>query len=980
MRSLRTPTLNRASIAGFSLALVLSIGTHVWAQGRQTGTLRGSVKDSTDVILSGVSVTVVSAALQGSRSTVTDLNGIYEIIGLPPGHYNTSFTLQDFTRVDNQVTVPLGTTVEVHVTMQVGAVAEEVNVAAVLPTPLTSTEISQNLEHSQVQRLPMGRSPFRIAELAPGLTANTPNRGQIAINGAFAYDNIYLIDGVDINDNLFAAANNLFIEDAVEESQVLTSGISAEYGRFSGGVVNVITKSGGNRFSGSFRANMYKPDWTSRTPFEIENDNERTGSIADNATYETTVGGSVVDDRLWFFYANRRQRESSDTTFPVSGISYVAAEENDRNLIKLTGTLTQGHTLAGSYMRNSTSADRPAFPFSIDPVTLVNPKTPNDLWVATYRGAVSSSLFVEGQVSRKKWGVRDRGGTSTNIVDSPFITFTQGLGHYNAPFFDSADPEDRNNRQITASATYFLPTGTGTHSIKGGFEHFQTTRTTANSQSSTGFVFLTAYLEDATGAPVLDANGRFIPTFGPNIGDSVLLSYFPVDVLPTIDLNTLSFYVNDSWVVNDKVSVNLGLRAEQVTSDATGGVVGVDTSAVVPRLAVAYDPLGDGQYTLQATYSHYTGKYSESQFAANTNVGNPDELVGLYIGPAGQGLDFEPGFDPANYVTVAGDFPVQNIFFDDDLKSPRTKEFTVSGGGALGTRGYGKLTYINRRASDFVEDFITVDGGSTTVGRDGVTFGTFSNVVYRNTDALERNFDGLELQGRYQVADNFLIDGTWTVQMKNEGNFEGERTNRAGISSAAFDYPEVTPENRYFPFGRLDNFQRHKIRLWGIYNLDLGTGGVVDIGAIWRYNSGRAYSLRANGVPPSRTQLVLLASAGYVDIPEPRTVYFSGGRGSETFDGYGLLDVAVNYSIPVWDSLSPWIKFELFNALNNDKQIFGDTTVTLDPDSPVDEFGIPTGFTRGPRFGEPTSVDHFPQYIANLDGLRTFRMSFGITF
>ena len=349
-----------------------------------------------------------------------------------------------------------------------------------------------------------------------------------------------------------------------------------------------------------------------------------------------------------------------------------------------------------------------------------------------------------------------------------------------------------------------------------------------------------------------------------------------MDVLPTIDLNTLSFYVNDSWAVNDKVSVNLGLRAEKVKSDATGGVVGVDTSAVAPRLAVAYDPLGDGQYTLQATYSHYTGKYNETQFSRNTNVGNPDELVGLYIGPAGQGLDFEPGFDPSNYVTVAGDFPVQNIFFDDDLKSPRTKEFTVSGGGALGTRGYSKLTYINRRASDFVEDFITVDGGSTTVGRDGVTFGTFSNVVCRNTDALERNYDGLELQGRYQVADNFLIDGTWTVQMKNEGNFEGERTNRAGISSAAFDYPEVTPENRYFPFGRLDNFQRHKIRLWGIYNLDLGTGGVVDIGAIWRYNSGRAYSLRANGVPPSRTQLVLLASAGYVDIPEPRTVYFSG--------------------------------------------------------------------------------------------------------
>jgi hypothetical protein len=232
---------------------------------------------------------------------------------------------------------------------------------------------------------------------------------------------------------------------------VLTSGISAEYGRFSGGVVNVITKSGGNRFSGSFRANLYKPDWTSRTPFEKENDNERTGTIADNATYETTVGGPLVSDRLWFFYANRRQRQSSDETFAESGISYVRGLENDRNLIKFTGSPTSGHTLEASYMRNSTSQDQPTFSFSLDPATLISRSLPNDLWVATYRGAASSSLFVEGQVSRRQFGFRDTGGTSTNIVDSPFITVTQGLGHFNAPYFDSSDPEDRNNRQVTGS-------------------------------------------------------------------------------------------------------------------------------------------------------------------------------------------------------------------------------------------------------------------------------------------------------------------------------------------------------------------------------------------------------------------------------------------------------------------------------------------------------------------------------------------------
>ena len=154
---------------------------------------------------------------------------------------------------------------------------------------------------------------------------------------------------------------------------------------------------------------------------------------------------------------------------------------------------------------------------------------------------------------------------------------------------------------------------------------------------------------------------------------------------------------------------------------------------------------------------------------------------------------------------------------------------------------------------------------------------------------------------------------------------------------------------------------------------------MVDIGSIWRYNSGRAYSLRAQmGTTP--TQQAMLAALGYVDGPAQRAVYFSQGRGSETFDGYGLIDISVNYSIPVWSSFNPWIRFELFNALNNNKQIFGNTSVAPDPNSPLDEFGIPTGFTEGSSFGQPTSVDHYPQYIANLDGLRTFRLAFGMRF
>ena len=243
---------------------------------------------------------------------------------------------------------------------------------------------------------------------------------------------------------------------------MLTSGISAEYGRFSGGVINAITKSGGNCFSGSFRSNLYKPDWTNRTPFEVDNGITRTGTLANNSTYETTLGGPIVQDRLWFYYANRIQREGDVATLNETGIGYDASAKNDRNLIKLTATAAPGHTFSGSYLRNSTDETGPTFPFTIDPAGLRNRQVPNDLIVATYRGATTSRLFTEFQVSRKQFGFRNSGGTDTNIVESHFITLTQSFGHYNAPYFDANDPQNRDNLQFTGSTTYFADTGSFT--------------------------------------------------------------------------------------------------------------------------------------------------------------------------------------------------------------------------------------------------------------------------------------------------------------------------------------------------------------------------------------------------------------------------------------------------------------------------------------------------------------------------------------
>lgn len=958
------------------LALALALSGEGLAQGRQTGTLRGTALDTTGLVLPGVSVTAASPAMQGTRTTWTGVTGHYEFLGLPPGVYTIAFEMSGFADAEETAIVSLGTTSEVRVSMQ-PVFEEAALVVAVVPPELASTETSANIVAEQVNALPIGRNIAAIAELAPGVTNNAPNDGQLTISGAFGYDNVFLIDGVDVNDNIFGTAHDLFIEDSIEETQVLTSGISAEYGRFSGGVINAITKSGGNTFSGGFRANLYKPDWTSRTPFERDNDQVRTGDLGDNTTYETTVGGPLVQDRLWFFYSNRAERVAEDQTFNVTGIGHERTTKNDRNQIKLTGSLRPGHTLQTNYMRNSTAQQRPSFGFSIDPATIINRTVPNDLWVATYRGAATNQLFTEFQVSQKRHGFRNNGGVLTDIRESPFLTLTQRFAHFNAPYFDASDPQDRDNRQVTGSATYYLDSErTGTHSVKAGFEHFRSTLGGGGSQSATGFVFDADYRVGDGGEPLLDADGRLIPVFDPFA--TLLEDWRPLRGA-TLNIDTLSFYVNDSWAFGRHFSFNLGVRSEKVRSEATGTPNGLDSTRVVPRLAAAVDPLGDGRYTIQATYGHYAGRHSEAQFNQNTSVARPDLLLGVYTGPPGEGRDFAPGFDPDNYMTVFGLFPNQNVFFDDALTSPLTKEFTLSGGTTLGSRGHTRVSYLHRRTSDVVEDFFTLDGGATTIIGEGQEFGRFENQIFRNTSALYRTYDAMLFEGQYRVANNFILDGSWTVQLNNDGNFEGESTNRPALSSPAFDYPEVTPASRYYPVGRLDEFQRHKLRVWGIYNLPMGTS-TLDIGGIWRYNSGRAYSIVATRQGLSDTQAGILETLGYAGNPDPRSLFFAAGRGSENFEGYGLFDLSLHYHIPVWKSLRPWFKAEIFNLFNNDKQIGWDTSVVPDPDSPRDELGLPTGYVEGPTFGQATSPDDYAQWLPGLDGLRTIRFAVGFRF
>ena len=183
------------------------------------------------------------------------------------------------------------------------------------------------------------------------------------------------------------------------------------------------------------------------------------------------------------------------------------------------------------------------------------------------------------------------------------------------------------------------------------------------------------------------------------------------------------------------------------------------------------------------------------------------------------------------------------------------------------------------------------------------------------------------------------------------------------------------------PLGRLADYQKHKFRMYGTYTQKMGRFGSVDLSPIWRVDSGQVFSYSAASIP--LTAIELARNPGYpannINANTSYTLFF-GDRGAGNFLGFGLLDLATTYSIPVWKSAKPWIKFELYNLLNNQKLIKWDTTVTADNTSARDANGLQTAYIKGANFGKGTIDNQYPQPIPGTNGGRLFRFALGIRF
>jgi hypothetical protein len=312
------------------------------------------------------------------------------------------------------------------------------------------------------------------------------------------------------------------------------------------------------------------------------------------------------------------------------------------------------------------------------------------------------------------------------------------------------------------------------------------------------------------------------------------------------------------------------------------------------------------------------------------------------------------------------------------LQSPLTREFTAGVGREVGTRAHVRATYAWRKASRFVEDFVDLSRGITNIA----LVGPLTNRVFDNVDGLDRGYQALILQSGYRVRDNLRLDGHYTAQLRNEGNFPGEAANQPGVPSIYGNYPEIFGPalNRLLPNGRFDNFQRHKLRVFAIYNQSLGRFGSVDVSPLWRVNSGGVYSLTASiAVPAVQRARNPGYPAGDFGAAARETVFF-GERGAYDLKGYGVMDLAASYNIAIWRTLRPWFKIEIYNLFNNTKQIGWDRTVTANAASALDANGIPTEYVQGPRFGQATAGNHFPQPWPGQNGARAVRLAFGARF
>ena len=989
----------------FLVAVLLLVAGSAFGQGT-TAAMNGTVTHE-GAPLPGVTITISSPALQGTRVGVSNVNGDFNFPALPPGDYTVKFEMEGMATVTKTSKVSLGQAPRVNALMQLSSVAEAITVTAAAPAVLETTEVQSNYSAEQIEDLPIGRTVQATTQLAPGVTGTAT---AIVVSGSYAYDTLYLINGAVTNENVRGQTDNLFIEDAIQETSILTGAVSAEYGRFTGGVVSAITKSGGNTFSGSFRDSFTNPSWDKTTDF-----GEAQQADTTDETYEATLGGRIVRDRLWFFGAGRQAENSFPGTFTDGGgradvglpplVRPTTIQTDERYELKLTGQITPKHSLVGSYLKYDIDQTPTCqgFPcWELSAMDINGRQIPREMKTAQYNGILTSNFLIEAGYSTRDLTFKDSGG-SYLVTTDPHITnpteaqlsdlahgsigydLTVAGGVWGSPIFCGiCDDEVRENEYYLLKGTYYLASaGAGTHNIVAGYENFAESRLANNYQSTANFTLYTY-----SAPPEYEDDG----TFRPIVVEGDAFTYTPVSLLSKgSDFVTESIFVNDKWDLGSKWSFNLGLRYDKNDGKDSGGKQISDDSNISPRLGVIYDINGDGRFRVNASYSMYVSRIQET-IGGGAGAGNPSYFTYYYDGPQlggrGSGMgSFDVltemfrwffangGLSPDNPTFGGARVPGANTRLDGTLESPNVQEFTLGFGTQIGSKGFVRFDFIDKDWSDFYSDE-TSPNDQVDVEGQILDFHTITN----NND-VTKTYQAVSVQANYRLTDRFNVGGnyTWSEQ---KGNDTGETAGGGPGASTPNSYREYKAFAQNNPEGFLLNDQEHKARIWVSYDQPLGALGNLNFSLLERFDSGTPYSATANVNTRN-----FVTNPGYARPPRDQTYYFSE-RGEYRYEDATATDLAINWELPI-KKVNVFLQGELINAFDEQAVIAGANTSVVvtrafDPFTvtPVEcAPGTPTAtcsangqhFRKSTAFGNPTSSLSYQLPL-------TYRFSAGIRF
>jgi hypothetical protein len=990
--------------------ILILLATAAFGQGT-TASLVGTVTTSGQP-LPGVTVTISSPALQGVRTAITGEGGGYTFPSLPPGPYTVTFELTGMQTLTRKMTLGLAQSARADAELKVAAVAEAITVTASAPAVLESPGVTTNFSSEIVSKLPVGRNIRDTTLLAPGVNPNGVNR-QITINGGPSYDNIFLVNGVVVNENLRGQPHNLFIEDAIQETTIITTGISAEYGRFTGGVVSTLTKSGGNEFSGSFRDSFSNPRWTKVPDFP----GATKATDKTNQVYEATLGGRIIRDRLWFFAAGRQAKTAVARTTFQTGIPFNNSFDEKRYEGKLTGAITSRHSVIVSYLDVKNTETNNVFPQIYDEASIVPSRDlPNRLETVNYNGILTNNLVAEGQWSHKKFAFVNSGGRFTDRIKGTWISDQVTGARMNAPVFCGVcKPEERNSGGFGGKGTYFLSTRRmGNHSFAIGADRFQEERISDNHQAGSDYVI---------SARVIVVGKQVFPLFD----SRTQISWQPILVeSPGTDLQSDALFINDKWDFNNHLSFNIGVRYDTNNAvDADGQTIS-DDSNVSPRLGLIYDIRGDGRHRITANFARYVTKIGDGSnvFSTAQAAGNPGSFTYAYAGPVVNGpgttnyvsphealailfgwFDSIGGTSNTDYIAVS--YPGYASVFRSSLKSPSADEITLGYGIQLGPRAYVRIDGDRREWSNFYarqvnEPALRLTPPNNIPGDMSVTV---------NDDKFtERRYNGITLQGGWNPS-RFTLGGnyTWSTLKGNDVS-EGGGTATIRNTPGEIFYPEYLNYPNRRPMGYLGQDRRHRARLWTAYDLPTPIG-TFSLSAIESYDSGFAYSavgtIDASGRNANFRYTGIPTNPGYVlnGLGTTHDYYFSK-RGEFRTDDRMATDVAIVYSLPLFGKLRFFARGDVLNVFNTNKIVdpallnsdvitarTGGAASGLKPFNPFTDTPIecPQGATastcsglgahwqKGTRFGQSDSADALMVSDRTL-APRTYRFGLGLRF